>query len=349
MNAIAHPGQSLAEHLLAVALLAKKFARKLGFEKMAELLGLLHDLGKYSEAFQRYIGSALGHIDPDADDYVDARALKGKIDHSSAGAQFAWQSLAKRGERGSILGQWLALCLASHHSGLIDCLVPNGEDVFGRRMQKPEQSVHLEEVRDCAEAEGILKRVDELLASSELLNELHDLLRRMTRFEKNTRPLNQQFGLALRFLFSCLIDADRIDTAQAEQKRKRLEDVRPLSKYVSWATLIDLLECHLSRFPNRHPVDHLRRQISDECLAAASRPCGIYTLTVPTGGGKTLASLRFALHHAKERKLDRIIYVIPFTSIIDQNARVVREILEPVAHKGRIVLEHHASVVLRAN
>ena len=95
----------------------------------------------------------------------------------------------------------------------------------------------------------------------------------------------------------------------------------------------------------RKPIDHLRCDISNHCHNAASRDKGIYTLTVPTGGGKTLASLRFALHHAKKHKMDRVIYVIPFTSIIDQNAQVVRSILEPQGTEpSSVVLEHHSNL-----
>ncbi|PKO57596.1 MAG: CRISPR-associated helicase/endonuclease Cas3, partial [Betaproteobacteria bacterium HGW-Betaproteobacteria-18] len=98
-------------------------------------------------------------------------------------------------------------------------------------------------------------------------------------------------------------------------------------------------------FTPRYPVDHLRADISRHCLDAAPRECGIYTLTVPTGGGKTLASLRFALHHARAHDLDRVIYVIPYTSIIDQNADVVRQILEPGGvEPGSVVLEHHSNL-----
>ncbi|MDD5724500.1 MAG: DEAD/DEAH box helicase [Syntrophales bacterium] len=94
-------------------------------------------------------------------------------------------------------------------------------------------------------------------------------------------------------------------------------------------------------------MDEIRKEVSAHCLDAAKQPGGLFTLTVPTGGGKTLASLRFALHHAKEYGMDRIIYIIPFTSIIDQNAQVVREILEPEecpGDAGRIVLEHHSNI-----
>lgn len=336
--------QYLADHLLNVSKYSFGFSKKIRLEVAGELIGLLHDLGKYSEDFRCYIHSALGLLNPDEDDYVDSRALKGKVDHSSAGAQFIWQTLSKRGERESLIGQLLALCIASHHSGLIDCLDPEGSDVFGKRMKKPEEKTHLEEVQSCADAE-ILARARVLLDSPELIDETKSLLTALKLKEKNSRPLFQQVGLAVRFLFSCLIDADRIDTANFEQKKVAAN--RPQGDYVPWPVLIERLENALAEFAPRHPIDHLRRKISTECKDAAARSAGIYTLTVPTGGGKTLASLRFALLHAEQRKLDRIIYVIPFTSIIDQNAKVVRDILEPSdfpQDRGKVVLEHHSSI-----
>src|SRR5690606_14916413 len=133
----------------------------------------------------------------------------------------------------------------------------------------------------------------------------------------------------------------------ADFEHKRIRKFRPQGDYVPWSVLAERLEQYLNTLQSIRPIDSLRREISQHCLDAASRSGGVYTLTVPTGGGKTLASLRFALHHGQLRELDRIIYVIPFTSIIDQNAQVVRSILEPEdipEDRGRVVLEHHSSV-----
>jgi CRISPR-associated endonuclease/helicase Cas3 len=109
-------------------------------ESAGELIGLLHDLGKYSAEFQECIGSALGLIDTDEDEYVDAGILKGKVDHSTAGAQYVWQALSVRGAKERIAGQILALCIASHHSGLIDCIssasASFGEDTFTKRLRR---------------------------------------------------------------------------------------------------------------------------------------------------------------------------------------------------------------------
>ncbi len=346
--------QPLCDHLAGVGGLAAQFAGKLGLHDMGELLGLLHDFGKFSHAFQTYLKSAIGVLNQDEDeDWVDAQSLKGKVDHSTAGAQFAWQALGKGTLPEQIVGQVVALCIASHHSGLIDCVGARadtfGEDIFNRRMQKAQQKTHLDEVQHLADPH-LLQRCNELLKRQGFVAKFQELLAQIGRantVNQQGGPVSaqQQFGLLVRFIFSCLIDADRIDTADFE--RHRQSRFRPKGCYTGWTVLIGRLERHLVYLPPTRPIDHLRQDISLHCRQAAARPNGIYTLTVPTGGGKTLASLRFALHHAQQRSLDRIIYIIPFTSIIDQNAKVVRNVLEPSdapKDKGRIVLEHHGSL-----
>ena len=336
--------QCVAEHLFNVAFISRCFSKKIRMETAGELIGLLHDFGKYSNDFRCYIYSALGFLDPDEDDYIDSRRLKGKVDHSSAGAQFIWQILSGKGKKEAVVAQFLALCIVSHHSGLIDCIDPEGVNVFDKRMRKPEEKTHHQEVISCVDP-IIIDHARALLDSSELILEIHNLLMSIKLKEKARRPLQQQIGLVARFLFSCLIDADRIDSANFEQAK--IPACRPQGNYVSWPILIERMERKLAGFISKYPVDELRKKISNECREAANRPGGIYTLTVPTGGGKTLASLRFSLFHAEKHKRDRIIYVIPFTSIIDQNAKVVREILEPaecLQEQGKVVLEHHSNI-----
>lgn len=340
--------QTLEEHLSGVAALSQKFAAKLGLETAGELIGLLHDLGKYSNAFQHYLRSALGDFDQDADEYLDATAHKGKIDHSTAGAQLIWNTLNNKGQRESASAQILALCIASHHSGLIDCLAAGSQspahDRFSKRMQKPEQDAHLDEVMAKMD-QTIRQRAQQLLADPALITALTGKLGEIFRCnaERDIPAIFQQ-GLLLRYLFSCLLDADRIDTADFEnpvaaQKRQH-------GRYQHFPVLIERLETKLAGFKTDSPVNKIRKTISDTCLQRAEDDQGIFTLSVPTGGGKTLASLRFALRHAEKHKLERIIYVIPFTSIIDQNAEETRKILEPADSNdaGNIVLEHHSNL-----
>ena len=119
--------QTVFSHLNEVSDICTQLSSKLDLPEVGRLLGLLHDLGKYSQVFQTYIKSATDILNPDIDDeYVDAKGLKGKIDHSTAGAQWVWQKLGHHGEQGKLIGQILAVCLASHHGGLIDCLKVDG-------------------------------------------------------------------------------------------------------------------------------------------------------------------------------------------------------------------------------
>ncbi|MBV9084192.1 MAG: CRISPR-associated endonuclease Cas3'', partial [Acidobacteriaceae bacterium] len=207
-----HTEQSVSEHLQNVSRLAALHASKIGLAPAGELIGLLHDFGKYSGIFQNYLKSAEGIVDADADEFVDAHEFKGKIDHSTAGAQYVWRQLSQTGGVGLYAGQMLALCIASHHSGLIDCLsgaaANFGEDIFTRRMQKAVAKTHLDEVIQVADA-GVLARAAELLGDPRLPDCIKLLASRIVAANRNrTIPMQQQLGLMVRFLFSCLIDAD---------------------------------------------------------------------------------------------------------------------------------------------
>lgn len=328
------------DHLVGVAQLSRCFAKKIGAQDMGELLGLLHDFGKYSQRFQTYIQSATGLLDQDVDEeYVDAVALKGKIDHSSAGAQLIWNNFRRYGRQGELVGQILALCLASHHSGLIDCLKPDGENGFAARMSKDVGKTHLEECEESAD-NNILKKL-ELLATPSLIKECLQQIANLV--SRGNKPIIEHFnvGLWVRSLFSCLLDADRIDSADFESPQNKSAR---LQERVNWQIAIDRLELQLSRIPETHEIDRIRQSVSDQCKARANNPQGIYTLTVPTGGGKTYSSMRFAIHHAKKYNLDRIVYIIPYTSIIEQNAQAIRDLLEVEDDEFPWVLEHHSNI-----
>lgn len=351
MAYIAHKNHTLEQHLIGVADKAKKFAAKINLDEQGELIGLLHDLGKYSDKFQTYIQSAIGLINEDEDDYVDSQGKKGKIDHSTAGAQLVWRELSKQGELGAIVGQILSLCIASHHSGVIDCLSSDtnslGENVYEKRMSKNNEHTHLQEVLAKADV-SILSRAKKLVSNPNILQAMRIALAKIVQAapikDDKSVVAQLQIGLLVRFLFSCLIDADRIDSADSENPKAA--KLRMHGLYSEWYILCDRIEKYLEELKPSKPIDPLRCDISSYCHNAASRDKGIYTLTVPTGGGKTLASLRFALHHAKKHKMDRVIYVIPFTSIIDQNAEVARSILEPKGTKpSSVVLEHHSNLI----
>ncbi|MDR3164263.1 MAG: CRISPR-associated helicase Cas3' [Synergistaceae bacterium] len=348
--------QTLEEHLMGVAELSRANAEKLRLGDIGEILGLLHDVGKYSEAFQEYIMLPDGKKDQDADDVSSflsdrKKSLKGKIDHSTAGAQMAWNYFEKGGKYDVLTAQVLFLALASHHSGLIDCVVPDGSDNFARRMRKPAKATGFADVKKNVPHE-IIARIDELAGKIRSSNPIEPLVKSMLDREGRGEGCSGRFafkvGLLLRMLFSCLIDADRTNTIDFE--KSGVSGQRQHGKYIGWPVLIDRLEEHLRGLGNSSPIAAARRQISDCCRAASERNKGIFTLTVPTGGGKTLSSLRFALWHAKRFDLDRIFYIVPYTTIIDQNAAVVREILERGGSEtGKVVLECHSNLSSEKN
>ena len=331
--------QSLQTHLTETAEIAKLLASKLDLDQAGELLGLMHDFGKYSRKFQKYIHDETGLFNPDLDD-EESTPNGSKVDHSTAGAQWVYRELRKFGAEqgiGELFGQMLGLCIASHHGeGLIDCLDGEGNPKWIERFNKTDELTHLTECERNAD-EVVQQKAKELAGENlirSLLNAVKPILSNQTI---NNKIKEFYLGCLTRFLFSCLIDADRINSSDFEREAQK--EVRRLTEKPDWQSAIDKLETHLASFENRYPIDEIRRRISDDCLKRASDSQGFYTLTVPTGGGKTLASLRYALHHAQKHHLDRIIYIIPYTSIIDQNAQAVREILGE-----DWVLEHHSNL-----
>ena len=332
--------QSLATHLTETAAIAKMLAAKLGLDLAGELLGLMHDFGKYSLKFQKYIYDATGLINPDLDD-EESTPGGSKVDHSTAGAQWVYRRLAAMGQKesGVLCGQMLGLCIASHHgAGLIDCLDDEGNVVWQKRFNKDDSLTHLSECLQNAD-ESVLRQAEGLADKALLVQMLAPLKAVLMLPEAQAGHQIKEFylGCFTRFLFSCLIDADRINSADFERENQK--EIRRLQEKPDWQAAIAKLEARLAQFERRYPIDEIRRQIADDCLQRAADAQGIYTLTVPTGGGKTLASLRHALHHAQTHGLERIIYIIPYTSIIDQNAEAVRDILG-----DEWVLEHHSNL-----
>lgn len=345
--------QPLCEHSRSVAELTSFAAAKVGLPLAGYLVGLLHDFGKYSKEFQNYILSAAGYILPGEPGYTDPIASKGKINHAFAGGQHLWKSLQGNAVKKAI-AQMLALCILSHHSGLKDCVTPDSKDAFTNDyMARPEVKTHHDQCEQRCDP-AILTEIEDKISKDLLLEvctALDKICRRvMGRLQVNANINDQydcensrdfQMGLLVRFLFSCLIDADRTDSANFEDPvGAAIWANRPCRP---WDVLVQRLEANLAQKTPQHAIDHIRGDISAHCALRSQDAPGIFSLTVPTGGGKTLASLRFALLHAQKHQMDRVIYIIPYTSIIDQNADVARKILEQDEPPGSIVLEHHSN------
>jgi CRISPR-associated endonuclease/helicase Cas3 len=301
--------QFLEDHLKNVAEMARGFAEDFGAGEWAYLAGLWHDMGKYSAEFQDYLKCT-------ADIDASTETMPGRVDHSSAGAHHAVQST-------EILGHLMAYMIAGHHSGLL-----NGRDVGA-----------------CQETR-LHKTLDPWTHGLQFFRPFHGL-EPPDCLRKAFSALDAGFSVAFftRMVFSCLVDADFLDTeAFMNPGQAALRKTWP-------DTVMQQMNDALNDFIGKlNPADTIvnrqRASVRDDCLRAARQKPGLFSLTVPTGGGKTLASLAFALRHAMRHGLRRIIYVIPLTSIIEQNAEVFREVLKPVTDKlGRdVVLEHHSSL-----
>lgn len=298
--------QLLPDHLLNVGEWAAQFARVFGAESLAIVIGHLHDLGKYTLPFQARLQG-------------DPR----KVDHSTHGARVAR-------DRFGPMGQLLAYGIAGHHAGLA-----NGQ---GEGERTP--------------------LVDRLAAD---LPELHAAWERDIRLParldppQGFKPSGQdraqakergpfQLAFLVRMLFSCLVDADFLDTERFYNAAEKRPDHRNAgSAPPTLEALREQLDQHLSGFSANSDVNRLRADVLRHVRQQAEHAPGLFSLTVPTGGGKTLASLAFALDHAIRHGLRRVIFVIPFTSIVEQNAAVFRHALGPLGDAA--VLEHHSAFV----
>lgn len=328
--------QFLRDHLTETATLCSSFSSAISLPLCGRLLGLLHDLGKYSAAFQKYIRDVTG-LNGERPK-TSAENLRGKIDHATSGGQYVWEAY-EAARLPCFMAQVLANVLISHHSrsGMKDFIDLSGTSPFLDRLRR--MKTHKQEALDRADA-SIRSEIDGLLGSPSLVAEFKAAITLIQKATPAPIPRQNAFSLLTRYLFSCLLDADRLSTANFESPK--CAEFRSTGYSPDWIALRDRFEKHIVCLKGDTEVNRLRVQISKECQAAAARSDRIFTLQVPTGGGKTLASLRFALHRAASSKVhcvDRIIYILPYTSILDQNAEVARNILGDGA-----VLEHHSNL-----
>jgi len=292
----------LSKHLAETGRRAAESLAVLGCTELAKAAGLLHDLGKYSREFQ---GRLHG-------DYS-------RVDHSTAGAKIAQERY------GLPLGKLLAFCIAGHHAGLANGVRGERTRALRDRLEQ-EFGSGLPVLDDIWQKELALPQV---LQSPSL---------------KPKGPEGGGFSIAFftRMLFSALVDADYLDTEAYFDSLKGKSPPRgghpPLDK------LQKQLDSHLERLISKaksSAMNDLRSRVLSHARSNAKLDPGLFSLTVPTGGGKTLASLAFALQHAVQHGLRRVIYVIPFTSIIEQTAQVFRDALGDDG--AGFVLEHHSA------
>ena len=324
--------QPMGAHLLRVGNLMKEDAARIGLSSLARLIGVLHDLGKCSEEFADYLDWCHKH--------PEDNSRKGTVDHSSAGGQFLIQRYGRRDDSALLTVHIAALVIFSHHTGLMNYLSEDGRSDFLRRMEKTDvPNVDLSYYYDTVISESELD-----LLFEHAVHEFTVLDAKITALDpERGEKYHFYWGMVHKLLLSMLVDADRLDSAEFELD-KPLTDEWDTAEI--WADFSDKLEQKLTGFsippePKAEKIARLRQKISDDCLESGDEPPGIFRLCVPTGGGKTLASMRFALRHAQKYNKKRIIVVIPYTSIIDQNVKEIRDIF----HMDEAILEHHSNVI----
>ena len=328
--------QPMGAHLLRVGNLMKEDAARIGLSSLAYLIGVLHDLGKCSEEFADYLDWCHKH--------PEDNSRKGTVDHSSAGGQFLMQRYGRRGDSALLTVHIAALVIFSHHTGLMNYLGEDGVSDFLRRMEKqkvPEVDLSYYFTHVLSEAD-IDKLFEEAVCEFSALD-----VKIISYAAEGSEMYYFVWGMVHKLLLSMLVDADRLDSAEFELERP-LTDEWDTAEI--WADFSDKLEQKLTGFsippePKAEKIARLRQKISDDCLESGDKPPGIFRLCVPTGGGKTLASMRFALRHAQKYNKKRIVVVIPYTSIIDQNVKEIRDIF----HMDDAILEHHSNVMTEDN
>lgn len=339
--------QSLKDHLLNTKNLAEQYGQALCIPHVTGLAALLHDLGKFRPEFQEYIRHEGNH-------------RRGSVDHSSFGAMFIRQYLAQKiketsdvNEQGPLkeFGDVLENSIFSHHAslGLMDYLTPAGD------LKSP----YLERIEKF-NANGVSS--EELIAISklfytEVMSEasfnryveaaITEFVKIKSSFKENKKYklYFQNLSFLTDYIYSCLLDADRTDTAAFEFGIKH-DDLVNLDRKDLFENYYQKLLSYISSL-NKGQVSGInkyRSEISADCDRAAERPSDIYTLSAPTGAGKTLASLRYALKHSYLHHKQHIIYVLPYITIIEQNASVARKVLNGSETNTDNILEFHSNV-----
>ncbi len=319
----------LADHLQDVSRLAAGFAANFGPE-WGRLAGLWHDLGKFRAGFQVYIRL-------DADAHIEGRLPQAsEKTHSAAGALHALDQFRQQwGTGGEQAARALAYVIAGHHAGLANWTAEDAAGGLETRLLGTGAAASRLEYDEAATA---------CRASAPQLLPLppdFDLRQAMTSIPgaRGGHPL--ALSLWVRMLFSALVDADFLDTEafMDGQRAQTRPGYAPITDYQARLdTHLDAMAARVSQQGrNGDPVMAARASVLAQCRSKAGLPPGVFTLTVPTGGGKTLSALAFALSHAAAHGRQRVVYAIPYTSIIEQTADIFAGIF------GRdAVVEHHS-------
>ena len=324
--------QTVGEHCRGTARCAAECLSDIGLSHAAYLAGLLHDLGKATPQFRAYIERAAN----------GESVRRGAVVHTFAGARLLLEQHhgPEPVSYDDITCELLAFAIGAHH-GLFDCAGEARTSGFQHRLLSHDSEYH-ESVQNFLNSCAGQDEIDSLfraacLELTAVFEKIQDRLCSDAALARQELPF--YVGLMARLLLSAVIQGDRRDTAEfmtGVARPPSPEDRRPM-----WEACLQRMERKLERFPSETDIQKARRQISDQCRLFAEQPGGIYRLNVPTGAGKTLSSLRYALAHAAQWNKSRIIFTAPLLTILEQNAQVIRDYVGD----DSMILEHHSNLV----
>ena len=318
--------QTIKEHSFNVAYRTANKLKKLNLYNIGMVVGLLHDMGKCSNDFQNYVKNG---------------GTRGSVIHTFQGLKYVCENLGDNGSLYEMIARDICAYAIGAHHGLFDCYDEDGISGFSYRIEKKEINYN----------ECLINYFNEVISEKEIYNyfckavvEIKNTFTQINKLsEKNDMECNQMeiyfyLGVLVRLILSALIDSDHKDTACF------MEDTTIGEYKVSssvWNEISKSVESKIELFKDDSKINQARKIISNICKDASNKETSIYTLNVPTGAGKTISSLRYAVNHAKKYKKDHIIFVSPLLSILDQNAKVIKNYIG----NDDYVLEHHSNVI----
>lgn len=324
--------QSVQQHLLETQEICELYGEKLGIPKLAGLSGLLHDVGKASLEFYRYIQDAVYH--------PEKKVRRGSVDHSTAGGRLLFNKYHQENSNPleKILVEVVGNAIISHHGYLTDYIGFNLESEYLQRAVEKElvsyESAENYFFNEVMNESGFMLYVES--AKKELASFINPVKGGVSR---ESLPVVLMY--LTKTIFSILIDADRTNTRLYEENKVLDKQINIENLFLDYQQKLENKIEDFGKVSEMTPINQLRAKMSEETNNYAEKPSGIYTLSIPTGGGKTLASFRYALSHALKYQKKRIIYVVPYVTIIEQNAQEIRDIIQDDGH----ILEHHSNVL----
>lgn len=318
--------QTVEEHSEGTARIAAGLLDGINLQSAGEFAGLLHDMGKLKNEFAAYIGKAAN----------GEKVVRGSVNHTFSAVRWIYENYAVPNPQTeaecfrSLTAELIAAVVGAHH-GQFDCINPDGENGVTRRLTK--EIGYAETLRNFS-ARFDRERLDALFDKS-----VKEVAAVFNAAPSAGADQNYRAFMLYRIILSALIEADRSDTAEFE---KGLRDAEVRATRELWKMQLETLEEKLEKFPQATAIDRARGKISDRAAEFSVFPsAGIFQMSVPTGGGKTLSSLRAALAHAAKYGKKRIIFTIPLLTLLEQNARAIRSALQ----NDDILLEHHSNVL----